>query len=264
MSLAYALEYVTGSASNNLKNLATFLGFTSTAITESIPKPNQAELKQTDAEALRKMGELLQDVSTAMADREPRSKRIAPGKRLEVPMSDPAAKFIAKAATAIAQQHYLAEMGLVYGMAIFECFIKDYIQQLFLYRSDILRGGASISYEDLARFRTLEEVWGSAAEREASNLGHGGIDDIGFYLQKRFSVDIRGTPVWLLLREASLRRNLIVHNSGRPDAAYRVKLGLADNADIAPTDLKYVLNILDAMSQAMQIMHQQLTAKFVK
>lgn len=121
------------------------------------------------------------------------------------------------------QKRFLAEMVLAYLISRQEAFFKEYFQK---------------------------------------DRTHGGIDGICKYLKKEFSISLESDLAdWVIVREANLRRNLIIHNNGITDRDYCSKTGYKKTNENLKTDLDYVLNATNAIISFIDFMHSRIREK---
>ena len=99
------------------------------------------------------------------------------------------------------------------------------------------------------------------AKRETDILGYGSIDDLEAYFQKKFNITAQQEPFWPSVREASYRRNLIIHNRGIINKTYKEKLGLQRDNPKLKTSREYVNNATDAIVSFMDFVHHSVTNK---
>jgi hypothetical protein len=82
-----------------------------------------------------------------------------------------------------------------------------------------------LSYEEAVVFGSIKSLRRHLARSETEALGYRSIDDLGAYLQTKFNLAVQEQAFWPRVREASYRRNLIVHNRGMVNERYSSKLG---------------------------------------
>lgn len=168
--------------------------------------------------------------------------------RTTMTVSERVGTFAMQVAIPIKQRSFLADMALVYLVSHLEAFIKDYLLYVLMMRPEMLRTGATITFEQLSSFRTMKALWRGAAQREVDDLGYGSIDDVASYFTRKLNIDLSTFPKWQEVREHTFRRNIILHNQGRVNETYRRKTNYATHRDHLHSDMKYlasaVLNIL--------------------
>jgi hypothetical protein len=215
---------------------------------------HKSELTNEDAEALVAIAEALRQV----ADEGLRKKK--PSGRT-VPTTFRASQMIIKVIQAIKSKEFLAEMALSYIISFQEGFIKDYLELVFYNRSKLLISNKNLSYHDALSFNSISNLRRYLAKSETDILGYGGIDDLEAYFQKKFNISVQQEPFWPGVREASYRRNLIIHNRSVVNKVYREKIGSHISNSKLETDSKYVSNATDDIVSFMDFVHHSIANK---
>jgi hypothetical protein len=179
---------------------------------------HKSELTNEDAEALVAIAEALKEA----ADEGPRKNKPW-GKT--VPTTFRVSQIITGAVQNMKSKEFLAEMALSYIISFQEGFIKDYLEQVLYSRPKLLISSKNLSYQDALSFNSISSLRRHLAKSETDILGHGGIDDLEAYIQKKFNISVQQEPFWPGVREASYRRNLITHNRSVINKIYREKIG---------------------------------------
>jgi hypothetical protein len=103
------------------------------------------------------------------------------------------------------------------------------------------------------------------AEKEVSDLQYDSIDGIAEYFNEKFHIDfVNDFTMWPIVREASYRRNAIIHNKGIADKIYCLKTGHKKIGESLNTDINYVTKVCDAIIEFIHYTHEQAKKKFVK
>lgn len=145
------------------------------------------------------------------------------------------------------QKKFLTEMTLSYLISYQEAFIKDYLFQILLSNKDMLRSGTKITQEEILDYNSMKALRTALAQREVDSVGYGSIDDTSDYFSKRFNVDLSEFDNWAYLREATYRRNLIVHNRGITNDLYCRKTGFGSKGKHLQTDIDYVVKLAQVL-----------------
>lgn len=157
---------------------------------------------------------------------------------------------------------FLLEMSLVYLISFQEAFVKDYLKAIFMHRHTMLKSGKTITFNEALSFDSLESLIDGLAEKEVNVISYMNIDEVATYFRDRLSVmlpeDFSG---WTALREASYRRNLIIHNKGTTNDVYCSKTGYAKKGEKLKTDAKYVENVAKVIVDFIHFIHAKLIDK---
>lgn len=120
----------------------------------------------------------------------------------------------------------IGDMSLVYLVAVFENFLKRILVDSFSKKPEaLITCQKSLNYEDILKLNDLNEIKESIIEKETAAIVNEDIGEISKYFKQRFSLDISSFPQWTEFKERFYRRNVIVHNSGKPNERYRLKTG---------------------------------------
>ena len=182
--------------------------------------------------------------------------------RIVLGMKAPSAvrAFVGEASRRLNQQTLLASMCLSHLVSHQEAFFKDYLYTLLTHKRAMLKSGASITYERIASHKTLRALWSAIAQTEVDALGHGSIDDLAVAIQKRLNLSLPSYENWPSIREHSYRRNIIVHNGGRVNDIYRLKVGA--NRIEPSTDLNYIKGAAENVLGLIDYLHGEVCRKF--
>jgi len=99
------------------------------------------------------------------------------------------------------------------------------------------------------------------AQKEVDVLGYGSVDDVADYFKDRFNLVFEDFTNWPVLREASYRRNLILHNGGVTNDTYCTKTGYKKKNQHLRTNVDYVKNVSESVLEFIPFLHDQMTRK---
>jgi hypothetical protein len=100
------------------------------------------------------------------------------------------------------------------------------------------------------------------AEKELSQLAYESIDDVARYFGKKFNINFESDfLLWSIIREASYRRNMVVHNKGLTDKIYCAKTGYKEIGKSLATDIDYVVAACDAVIEVIDFVHGKIKIK---
>lgn len=156
---------------------------------------------------------------------------------------------------------YLYEMALSYLVVHQESMLKDYLYGILVHRKEILRTEGQLSYQEALEVTSMKRLISLLAKREVDKLGYGGIDDADNYFEKRLGIKLSNFDMWATIVEASLRRNLFVHNKGVANKQYGQKTGLAKKGTKLSIDLDYVLDVGAAMQKFNDFCSREISKK---
>jgi hypothetical protein len=157
---------------------------------------------------------------------------------------------------------FLAEMVIVYLVALQEAFVRDYLGAIFRTQPSLLRTGSKLglTFEEACNFKSLDELREYLADSATEPLSHGGIDDVASYFEKRLNLRLQDFADWQKVREASYRRNLIVHNKGNVNETYREKTGYKGPAGyLENIDMPYVADRADSIVGLIDFVHEKVS-----
>ncbi len=158
---------------------------------------------------------------------------------------------------------FLLEMSLVYLISFQEAFVKDYLKTIFMHRPAMLKSSKTITFEEAVSCDSLEGLIDGLAEKEVNVVSYMNIDEVAAYFQSRLGVmlpqDFSG---WIALREASYRRNLIIHNKATTNDVYCSKTGYPNRGEKIKTDAKYVENVAKVIVDFIHFIHAEVIGKF--
>ncbi|HEC37333.1 MAG TPA: hypothetical protein ENI29_03795 [bacterium] len=128
-------------------------------------------------------------------------------------------------------KNHILKMGLIYFFSLFEAFNKDYFQELYLFKPDLMKSKErKVDLEYLLQFENIEDLHRSLSQDQIERFGHQDIDEFAKLILKKFNIDLKGNlECWPNLRESYYRRNIIVHNDGKISELYLKKLSLGND-----------------------------------
>jgi hypothetical protein len=157
---------------------------------------------------------------------------------------------------------FLAEMVIVYVVALQEAFVRDYLRAIFRAQPSLLRTGRKLglTFEEACNFKSLDELREYLADSATEPVSHGNIDDVASYFEKRLNLRLQDFANWQKVREACYRRNLIVHNKGNVNETYREKTGYKGPAGyLGDTDMPYVADRAGSIVGLIDFVHEKVS-----
>lgn len=110
----------------------------------------------------------------------------------------------------------LRNMALIYLMALWEAFVSDLMHIMFCHRPEMMKSGANITYEELLKHASMDDLVTFLASREVRKDSYATTGDRLAFLAGRLRVDFDSMADLSIddLVEMDARRNLLVHNGG--------------------------------------------------
>ena len=188
----------------------------------------KSKIGELDKETKNELNEILKKVYSVA------KKKVAhPTDRFEIKITatEKSAKFLSEIVTdsfMIPNEllRFIRDMGLVYLIAEYENFLRKTISATFTKKPEILSTcKKSLTFEKLIKFESLDAVIEELVEKEASEITNKDMEDIKKYFQEKLDIDISEYVDWENFKERFYRRNILIHNSGTPNALYRMKTG---------------------------------------
>ena len=128
-------------------------------------------------------------------------------------------------------KNHILKMGLIYFFTLFEAFNKDYFQELFVFKPDLMKGkDKKVDLDDILHLKNIDDLLKSLSQNQGDRFGYIDIDEFARFILKKFKVDLKNKlDCWSNLRESYYRRNIIVHNDGKISEVYLKKLSLGND-----------------------------------
>ena len=158
-------------------------------------------------------------------------------------------------------QHFLSEMTLSYLICFQEAFIKQYLYTVLVSRRSLLKSKKQITYEEICGFRSIKKLVSHIARNEVDTLGYASVDDTTEYFKQRFNIALEECAKWQILREASYRRNIIIHNDGITNDIYCPKTGYKRRNVHLNTEVDYIRKVIQALLEFIIFFHDKMTRK---
>lgn len=144
----------------------------------------------------------------------------------------------------------LYPMALTHAVAIFESFLSDFLVAIFTERPNTLKSNNTVTYEEILSFSSRKELIEALAINRAEKIiNDNNIDDVVKLLRDLFSVDLSKANNFDILREASYRRNIIIHNGGVTDKKYCERIPNSQIGARLSTDFQYIETLFIAIGQ---------------
>ena len=160
----------------------------------------------------------------------------------------------------------ILKMGLVYFFSLFEAFNKDYLQEIYIFKPELMKSKEiKVDLDYLLQFKNIEELHKSLSQRQIEKFGYLDIDKLAGLILKKFNVDLKtNLKCWSNLRESHYRRNIIVHNDGKISDLYLKKLSLGSNRlyEELSCDIEYLWECHSNIKSYMDFIDDSMRKKF--
>lgn len=242
---------------NDVKMIKEFLENIDKLLTRRQKKKRKSDFSVEDRDQLKKLLDYLRTIKEDNTTKSKSSKKslTITSKKLE--------KIMFGIIIPMKQKKILAEMALTYLISYQETFIKEYIKEILISRRDLLKTNKkTLTFEEICDFDSMEPLILHMVQEDVDKTFYGGIDDIADYLNKRFGLSMQSEfKDWEIIREASFRRNLIIHNKGITNKIYCLKTGHKETNSHLSTDMDYVLNATNAVFSFFDFIHTRMHEK---
>ena len=164
----------------------------------------------------------------------------------------------------------IVKMGLIYFFSLFEAFNKDYFQELFIFKPDLMNGEKKkVDLEYLLQYKNIENLRKSLSQDLSQDLierfAYLNIDKLAKLIRKRFKINLKDDlECWSSLRESYYRRNCIVHNDGKMSEIYLKKLSLGNGMldEELDCDIEYLWKCHRDIQSYMDFIDDSMRKKF--
>jgi len=160
---------------------------------------------------------------------------------------------------------FIRNMSLIYLATELESFLRSVLSLSFEYKPEILATcQKSISYEELAKYSTIEEARQDIMEKEISTLLYRDIEEVSRYFEQKFNIKLSELTEWKKFKEIFYRRNILVHNSAIVNEIYRSKTEYTGKKEILDVSYHYLNKSINLCDKFAEYLSKQLTQKFSK
>lgn len=260
MNLSKALQEVVNSYRTEIGLVRDFATDAHSMLHSKLLEHSRTRLEPEEKEQIREIVAALDEVLFKARDSNARPKKGPVN--IQLKSSERVSKYIMQMTMPIRKQSLVAEMSLSHLVAYQEAFIKDYLYELLIRKREMLRTGGTTTFEKIVAHKSMGALVSAIARSEVNQLSQGGIDDIATTLEKRLNVRLSDYEKWPALRELSYRRNLIIHNKGRVDDAYRRNIAIGEQRHSLSTDLEYVKAAAETILGYIDFVHEAVNRKF--
>lgn len=250
MTLKKDLNHLTERYLNEINNILNFMKTTEKFLTRKQSRKIKNMNKDRDLKELKGIMEFIEQTDETKKD----------GSSLPI-KSKSLAQFLLQNLIPMMHKAFLTEMTLSYLISYQDAFIKDYLFQILISRKTMLKSGTKITYEELLNYNSMKALKEALAQKEVDGVGYRSIDDTCDYFSKRFNIDLSEFINWTWLKEATYRRNLIVHNRGITNDLYCMKTGFKLKGKHLETDIDYVYKSAQTIMDFILYVHSAVLKK---
>lgn len=152
---------------------------------------------------------------------------------------------------------FIRQMSLVYLVAQFENYLQKILSVSYVKYPAIVEK-KTISFGELASIGSVGDAQQIIREKEASDRINEGIDKVAEYLLGLWNVQLKDYEKWSLFRERFYRRNVIIHDAGRPSHVYREKTGYTGTEATLGVDEQYLAASLQLFDEVATLLCERL------
>ena len=163
-------------------------------------------------------------------------------------------------------KNHILKMGLIYFYSLFEAFNKDFFQELYIFKPDLMKGkDKKVDLDEILQFKNIDDLHKSLSQTQVDKFGYLDIDAYAIFILKKFNIDlINKLECWSNLRESYYRRNIIVHNDGKKSEIYLKKLSLGSDQinEELNCDIEYIWKISYDIQTYMDFLDDSIRKRF--
>ena len=156
---------------------------------------------------------------------------------------------IMEAFKTIVYPHFIYDMALTHAITIFEALLSDFLAAIFTERPSTLKSQNVATFEQILSFSSMKQLINDLAVNKTKKILDENIDKVANDLENMFSIDMTTLNGFDIIREASYRRHIIVHNKGIIDKKYHEKIPNSEIGARLSTDSEYVIAVITAVGQ---------------
>lgn len=147
------------------------------------------------------------------------------------------------------QPELFFDMTLTHTVTVFEDLLKDLLKFAFLSNPNKLKSENTMTYEQALSFKSIRDLSEHLATVRVNKILEKNIDDVAKQVKRLFSIDLALFDDFHIVREASYRRNVVVHNASIIDNIYHRKLHNSKIGTELHTDFNYMEILFDAIAR---------------
>jgi len=156
---------------------------------------------------------------------------------------------------------FIRDMSLVYLVANFESFMQKSLDKSFRKKPELLSSsGKSVKYEDFVKCKSMKEARQHIIQKEIQVVNQD-IEEIRNYHRTKLGMEMSDFVDWNEFKERFYRRNIIVHNSSKPNKLYRMKTGYSGKDERMGVDADYLAQSIELFGTMARRMTEFLNCK---
>lgn len=152
---------------------------------------------------------------------------------------------------------FLREMSLVYLVTSFEDFLKKILTSFYKAHPEALKSSQTLTVEEILNKKSMDKLLDKIIEDKTDQILRGNIEEINKSISK--IIDYSSEKEWKELCERFYRRNVIVHNDGKPDETYYRKTNKRHTKYRLDSSEKYILKSVRLFDKFAKLTVEQLT-----
>ncbi|MFC1998842.1 hypothetical protein ACFLVR_04270 [Chloroflexota bacterium] len=157
---------------------------------------------------------------------------------------------------------FLFNMALIYIITRFEAFLSDFLFAIYSYNVDALKSDKEVMWKEALSFDDMNDLVNHLSRLKVKDIMSENIDSIAKMLLGQFDVDLNKFDRFHVIREASYRRNTVVHNESRADQKYCERISGTELGIKLKTDLEYIDTLLTSIGHFIDYIDDQFSHKF--
>lgn len=158
-------------------------------------------------------------------------------------------------------------MSYVYLIALFDAYLSDVLEEVMLFRPELLRSKKQLTYEKILEIGNFEKLVEYLVKREINELSYKSIRDQTDFYRERFGLVIEESGVSVeQLIELRASRNLFVHGNGIVNHIYldQVVDSRYVAGDVLIMDIDYFKSSFDKIKMLADYIAEWIITKHVK
>lgn len=270
MSLTNQVSLIIGGHTLQLSNLLQFVRDTSNYIAtlkplvpsaiEKAPEETRAEFKQYFKEFADFFTLALSEAQKPSPKKGERTWHFQPSKS-HPEFDEHLIAFLKAIAKPIEYPQFLYNMALTHSIGIFESFLNDFLLAILIQKPDTLKSQNMASYEEILSFKSMKQLTRHLADSKVNKILSDNIDNVMSQLKNLFSYNISEFNEFHIIREASYRRNVILHNNCVTDKKYCEKIPDSKIDIYLQIDLQYIETLVNTLGKFIDCLDKHFSKK---
>ncbi len=252
MNLKKQLKSVKDQYEYELQQILEFAHTTEKSLTRKQKRKLNVKLEGEDQKELNRLIDFLRDISDGTSKN---------GQSISL-KSEAIGQLVTKFVVPMKHKNFLNDMTLSYLISYMEAMLKDYLNSILVCRKSALKSNNKITYDEVLSFNSMKTIIAFLAQKEIDQLGYSSIDDVSKYFREKFNIDFSEYQGWKNIVEASLRRNLVIHNKGITNEYYCTRIGYKKLGEKIKIDFDYIISVTENLISFVDFCYQAFLIKF--